>query len=621
MILSITHQATADAGTDAAICEGSAYSLNASAVSNASSLIWTTSGTGTFSDASAIHPEYTPGAGDRTSGSVILTLTANSENPCLPVSDAMILSITNQATANAGDNATICEGSAFSLTSAVVSNVTSQIWSTSGTGLFSNIHLVNPSYSPSSADITAGSVSLTLSVEGGSPCANASDAMVLFISHQAKVDAGENVTWGEGSAYQMNTASVSDATSVIWTTSGNGTFNDASVINPTYTASAADILQGSVILKLTAIAEGPCSAASDDMVLTLTTKLIVNAGPDVVLFGNSPFVLSAAFITNSTNGIWRTSGSGTFNNRSLINTTYIPSDADLRMGQVILTLTSGNLEDTIILTFSTKPLVSAGPDREACAGEYITINGATADYYSEIHWTSSGLGEISGSNTLSPVYKPALNETGDVTLIAAVSGLGSSSSQKSTDSMIIKYHEQMIVDAGASDTILLNTRAVLSASVYPETGNYTYSWSPAELVQNSTSNQTETIDLSSTIELVLTVTDVATGCQAKDSVRIVIENNIDNLLDIRNGISPNGDGDNDIWWIDGIEKFPDNEIIIFNRWGDKIIELRNYDNNKVAWDGKNKQGHLVTDGTYYYLIKINGIKTYTGWINLRSGSN
>jgi len=120
-------------------------------------------------------------------------------------------------------------------------------------------------------------------------------------------------------------------------------------------------------------------------------------------------------------------------------------------------------------------------------------------------------------------------------------------------------------------------------------------------------------------QFVVTVTNIETGCQAKDTVTINVESDVDKLLNIRNGISPNGDGDNDIWWIDGIEKFKDNEVQIFNRWGDKIIEFRNYDNDQVVWDGNNRNGNRVPDGTYYYLIKIPNVKSYTGWIQLRSG--
>jgi len=142
-----------------------------------------------------------------------------------------------------------------------------------------------------------------------------------------------------------------------------------------------------------------------------------------------------------------------------------------------------------------------------------------------------------------------------------------------------------------------------------------------ELVPNFNSNLTQSLALTENTQFTVTITDVHTGCMATEKVQIVVEKNVDNLLEFYNGLTPNGDGDNDVWWIDGINKFPNNEILIFNRWGDKIINLKNYDNNNVVWDGKNSQGKRVPDGTYYYLVKINNVKSYTGWIDLRSGRN
>jgi gliding motility-associated-like protein len=100
-------------------------------------------------------------------------------------------------------------------------------------------------------------------------------------------------------------------------------------------------------------------------------------------------------------------------------------------------------------------------------------------------------------------------------------------------------------------------------------------------------------------------------------IHVLPKPNIDDIV-IYNGISPNGDGINDTWIIKGIEDFPDNSVKIFNRWGDKIIDLSRYDNQNVFWDATNTQGERVPDGTYYYILEIKDLKTYTGWIYIRS---
>lgn len=76
---------------------------------------------------------------------------------------------------------------------------------------------------------------------------------------------------------------------------------------------------------------------------------------------------------------------------------------------------------------------------------------------------------------------------------------------------------------------------------------------------------------------------------------------------IMNTITPNGDGMNDKLVFDVLlftpaEEFPDNEILIFNRWGDVVYKQRPYNND---WDGLNSSGELLPQGTYYYILRLN----------------
>ncbi len=76
-------------------------------------------------------------------------------------------------------------------------------------------------------------------------------------------------------------------------------------------------------------------------------------------------------------------------------------------------------------------------------------------------------------------------------------------------------------------------------------------------------------------------------------------------LDIPNGFTPGGDDNfNNTYVIEGIEEYPGNSIIIFNRWGNKVYETSDYAND---WDGTTNVGaglvgtELPT-GTYYYIL-------------------
>ena len=90
----------------------------------------------------------------------------------------------------------------------------------------------------------------------------------------------------------------------------------------------------------------------------------------------------------------------------------------------------------------------------------------------------------------------------------------------------------------------------------------------------------------------------AQGCQGYDSVRVVVG------VIVYDGISPNGDGYNDFWEIEDIDRYPDAEIEVYNRWGAILFSAKGntYNNNK--WDGT-QNGELLPVGTYYYIINLN----------------
>ncbi|MDH5398174.1 MAG: gliding motility-associated C-terminal domain-containing protein, partial [Cyclobacteriaceae bacterium] len=88
------------------------------------------------------------------------------------------------------------------------------------------------------------------------------------------------------------------------------------------------------------------------------------------------------------------------------------------------------------------------------------------------------------------------------------------------------------------------------------------------------------------------------------------------------GVSPNGDGENDFFTIDCIARFPDNNVKIFNRAGVLVYEASGYDNAHEIFDGTGKNGIYFTgdqvpDGTYFFIIdKMDGTKPTYGYLEL-----
>ena len=79
-------------------------------------------------------------------------------------------------------------------------------------------------------------------------------------------------------------------------------------------------------------------------------------------------------------------------------------------------------------------------------------------------------------------------------------------------------------------------------------------------------------------------------------------------VEIPNVITPNGDGVNEFFSIKNIEHHPNSSLTIFDRWGRKVYENSNY-NNEWSADG-------VSDGTFFYIFDVPDDKKYNGFITV-----
>ncbi len=86
------------------------------------------------------------------------------------------------------------------------------------------------------------------------------------------------------------------------------------------------------------------------------------------------------------------------------------------------------------------------------------------------------------------------------------------------------------------------------------------------------------------------------------------------VIGIPEGITPNNDGVNDALLIRNIDQYPAHQVIIVNRWGDEVLNTRNYDNNR-PWDGR-YQGQELPQGVYYLQLIIRGEEPISRSIHL-----
>ena len=716
MLLSILPQPVATAGENSTICSDQTFVPVTAYASNYNSILWTTSGTGTFDNPGVIHPVYTPSQADLAAGSVILTLTAFGSTPCGDISDPMTLTFATAPAANAGPDDISCAAAPYTLSGSAAAGE-SLLWTSAGTGTFDNATILHATYTPSTADIAAGSVVLTLHAYGIALCESAADDMTLTILPATSAFAGEGATICNSTPFTIGDATASGYTSILWTHNGQGTLTGETTLTPTYTPAVDET--GNVTLTLTVTGTAPCGDATDEAVLTIQPIVAATAGPDLYTCETAPIAISQASAQNFSAIAWTTSGTGTFDDAALLNPVYTPSAADMQAGTVILTMNvtglapCGDIQDNLTLTINLAPVAGAGPDASTCQSIPFTVSGASASNYSSILWSSNGTGTLTGETTLTPTYTPAAGESGTIILTLTVNGPAACGNVVATDQLSLIVYESVIANAGLDQSIPANTATALDGSASGGSGMYTWSWQPESLLSDASVANPSTLPLAQPTTFTLTVLDLASGCYSSDEVTVsvflnsnnppvaiddydttsmeqpvtisILDNDYDpdgdpitvslltyphngtiilnanqtvtytpaanffgidtctyvicdngqpslcdtatifitvlgtreNLI-FYNGISPNRDGLNDVWIIGNIEFFPENKVIIFNRWGDIVYSVANYDNKNVVWDGTyEKSGNHVPDGTYFYIVTVPGLGKYDGWILVR----
>ncbi|MAW20898.1 MAG: hypothetical protein CMD16_00710 [Flavobacteriales bacterium] len=163
------------------------------------------------------------------------------------------------------------------------------------------------------------------------------------------------------------------------------------------------------------------------------------------------------------------------------------------------------------------------------------------------------------------------------------------------------------VETGEHPIVLLGDNIDLYSVPEGGTSPYSYSW---QWSNGSTTNVSgEISDSPENSGWYHVMVEDAQGCLGFDSIYVLV-----GVLPYE-AITPNGDGMNDTWMLEGMELYPDALIQIFNRWGGLVYESVG-GTQYQPWDGTN-QGNDLSVGTYYYIIDLNtGDEAQTGTITI-----
>ncbi|MCU0457952.1 MAG: gliding motility-associated C-terminal domain-containing protein [Bacteroidales bacterium] len=663
------------AGPDDEICTTvTTYSLTGSSATNMA-VLWSTSGSGTFSDPAAVNPVYTRGATDLTQ--VTLTVTGTKVNGCPEtLTDAMTLTFAGVPVVNAGADKDLCSGTpSVSLADASAANG-AVTWTTSGNGTFSDPSAVNPVYTFGSAD--TGPVTLTLTVTS-TACGAVTDNVVITFTTAPVADAGPGGSVCRTEPGFQVTGASHGGGMVTWSASGTGIFSDNTADNPYYTFGTDDYTAGSVTLTMVVTGGGTCGTASSSAIVTINSLPVIDVTVHQQITCNG---LTDGIINLAAHG-----GSAPY--MFSLNGSPFQSSGDftgLAAGSYLFEVMDDNgcgSDTTLVIT---EPLpftaVINGTDDVTCHGGadgaiYATLEGGTEPY--SISWTGpSGwtastdtiTGLVAGTYTLTATdrnncaifsfievitqpdaivitgsvisdnggYGVTCPESADGSITVTAQGgtspltyawtgpSGYTSDQASISLLTAGLYSLTITDAAGcvlaeNFTLTAPEPMIISAltndASCPDTPDgsidLTVAGGSGTLVYLWNDGVT-TADRTSILagDYTVDVTD-ENGCVQAYSVNVGVTG-ID-CLRIYEIITPNGDGRNDTWQLRNAWLYPEAEVFVYTRWGKLVYHSRNATDE---WDGT-FNGKVLPNDSYHYVIHLNdGSDPRTGIISIIS---
>lgn len=245
--------------------------------------------------------------------------------------------------------------------------------------------------------------------------------------------------------------------------------------------------------------------------------------------------------------------------------------------------------------------VTASNDTAICPNTSVNISASSSGGVQPVGYTWSPAIGLSNATIANPVAAPVSTTTYVVT---AKDSCGVTTS----DTMVISVLPPGTVIASTSDVkvCLDGTPVSLSVSVTGGANPYSYFWitvSGNDSVLNPNSPVTSVVPSGNGTFMAV----VYDFCGNVDSVLANVQTE-DCVIVIPNVISADGDGQNDHFVIKNLDKFPGSRLVIFNRWGVKLYDNPDYQNN---WDA-----HGYSDGTYYYVLYRSDNETFPGFVTV-----
>lgn len=255
--------------------------------------------------------------------------------------------------------------------------------------------------------------------------------------------------------------------------------------------------------------------------------------------------------------------------------------------------------DIVRVTFHDLPVVSAGSDDAICIGSNTQLNASGAGL--SFLWSPANI--LNNPAIPNPVATPAVSTIFTVTLTDQWGC-------KNSDQVNVEVRTHPVADAGPDQELSFTFETNMEAATpgNNQTGEWTILSGSGDFsdLKDHSALVTE-LGLDTNI-FVWTVTNEVCPVSS-DTVEIIVWD-----LRIPTLITPNLDGKNDFFIINGIETLGMTTLTIFNRWGARVYEKKDYNN---SWDGVDENEDPLPDDTYFFILKTEQTKTIKGYIVIR----
>lgn len=413
-------------GSDRSVCFSDSILISPVALSGYSSLNWVTSGDGHFNNATSTTVYYTPGTNDLSSGNVSIRFIAAGISPCQGIVEDTIKLTIKQAPRVIG----FTSGNSFCSTSTIIVSANAQFysslnWITSGDGFFVTPNSLTSVYIPGNNDLSSGNVTVTIKALPVAPClAFATLSMQINITRAPIVSLNVPAVSCNSSTFQV-VANASSYQTLTWSTSGDGTFQDAFASKTKYTPGPIDIANGLVTFTITALGNNPCNAFVVNASTVITRNPSVFAGNDQYVCINSNVSVNAT-ATNYSSLQWTTDGDGIFLNDQAASTIYMPGPFDYAYGAVNLFIHANSNSpcnsigaDALVVSFLLPATADAGISADIVAGQSVQLNGITQNAASQ-QWFTTGDGTFNNYSILNAIYTPGPSDIANNSVVVGL---------------------------------------------------------------------------------------------------------------------------------------------------------------------------------------------------------